>query len=53
MSDQYTPMIERLSEEYDESDSNMVLELAATDQEYANLKQQMSELKHQHPFGAP
>lgn len=50
MSDQYTPMIERISEEYDESDSNMVLELAATDQEYADLKQQMSELKHQYPF---
>ena len=50
MSDQYTPMIERISEEYDESDSNMVLELAATDQEYANIKQEMSELKHQHPF---
>ena len=29
MSDQYTPMIEHISEEYDESDSNMVLELAA------------------------
>lgn len=26
MSDQYIPMIERISEEYDESDSNMVLE---------------------------
>lgn len=50
MSDQYIPMIERISEEYDESDSNMVLELADTDQEYAILKQQMSELKHQHPF---
>lgn len=50
MSDQYTPMIERISEEYDESDSNMILELAATDQEYADLKQEMSELKHQHPF---
>ena len=50
MSNQYTPMIERVSEEYDESDSNMVLELAATDQEYAVLKQQMSELKHRHPF---
>ena len=50
MSDQYTPMIERISEEYDESDSNMVLELAATNQEYADLKQQMSELKHQYPF---
>ena len=49
MSDQYTPMIERISEEYDESDSNMVLELAATNQEYADLKQQMSELKHQYP----
>ena len=48
MSDQYTPMIERISEEYDESDSNMVLELAATNQEYADLKQQMSELKHQY-----
>ena len=41
MSDQYIPMIERISEEYDESDSNMVL---------AALKQQMSELKHQYPF---
>ena len=40
MSDQYTPMIERISEEYDESDSNMVLELAATNQEYADLKTQ-------------
>lgn len=50
MCDQYTPMIERISEEYDESDSNMVLELAATDQEYADLKQQVSELKHQYPF---
>lgn len=50
MSDQYTPMIERISEEYDESDSNMVLELAATNQEYADLKRQMSELKHQYPF---
>lgn len=50
MSDQYIPMIERISEEYDESDSNMVLELAATDQEYANLKQQMSKLRQQHPF---
>lgn len=50
MSDQYIPMIERISEEYDKSDSNMVLELAATDQEYADLKQQMSELKHQHHF---
>ena len=26
-----------ISEEYDESDSNMILELAATDQEYADL----------------
>lgn len=42
MSDQYIPMIERISEEYDESDSNMVLELADTDQGYAALKQQMS-----------
>ena len=50
MCDQYTPMIECISEEYDESDSNMVIELAATDQEYADLKQQMSELKHQYPF---
>ena len=50
MSDQSTPMIERISEEYDESDSNMILELAATDQEYADLKQQMNELKHQYPF---
>lgn len=50
MSDQYIPMIERISEEYDESDSNMILELAATNLEYAALKQQMSELKHQHPF---
>lgn len=50
MSEQYTPMIDRISEEYDESDSDMVLELAAADQEYANLKQEMSELKHQHPF---
>ena len=50
MSDQYIPMIERISEEYDESDSNMVLELADTDQGYAALKQQMSELKHQYPF---
>ena len=40
MSEQYTPMIERISEEYDESDSNMVLELAATNQEYADLKTQ-------------
>ena len=32
MSDQYIPMIERISEEYDESDSNMVLELADTDE---------------------
>ena len=39
MSDQYIPMIERISEEYDESDSNMVLELADTDQGYAGLKQ--------------
>ena len=37
MSDQYTPMIERISEEYDESDSNMVLELAATNQECVEL----------------
>lgn len=50
MSDQYTPMTERISEECDESDSNVVLELAAIDQKYADLKQQMSELKHQHPF---
>ena len=50
MSDQYIPMIERISEEYDESDSNMVLELADTDQGYAALKQQMSEFKHQYPF---
>ena len=47
MSDQYIPMIERISEEYDESDSNMVLELADTDQGYAALKQQMSELKQE------
>jgi hypothetical protein len=31
MSDQYTPMTERISEECDESDSNVVLELAAID----------------------
>lgn len=52
MSDQYIPMIERISEEYDESDSNMVLELADTDQGYAALKQQMSELKHQYVTNA-
>lgn len=50
MSDQYTPVIKRISEEYDERDSNMVLELATTDQEYADLKQEMSKLKHQHSF---
>lgn len=29
----------------------MVLELAVTDHKNADLKQQMGELKHQHPFG--
>lgn len=43
-------MIECISGEDDKSDNNMVLELVDTDQEYAVLKQQMSELKHQHPF---
>lgn len=47
----YAPMMERLSGEYDESDNNMVLELAVTDHKNADLKQQMGELKHQHPFG--
>lgn len=50
MSEQYMPMIERISEAFDEIDSDLMLELTTTDQEYADLKQQMSELKHQHPF---
>lgn len=38
MSDQYTSMIERVSREFDEIDSNLVRELAFTNQEYADLK---------------
>ena len=43
-------MIERISEEYDERDSNMFRELAATELEYADIIKEMSELKHNQPF---
>ena len=50
MSEQYTPMIERISEAFDEIDSDLMLELTAADQEYSNVKHKMSDLKRQHPF---
>lgn len=50
MSDQYTSMIERVSREFDEIDSNLVRELAFTNQEYADLKHRISDLKHQNSF---
>ena len=38
MSEQYTPMIERISEAFDEIDSDLMLELTAADQEYSDVK---------------
>ena len=50
MSEQYTPMIERISEAFDEIDSDLMLELTAADQEYSDVKHKMSDMRRQHPF---
>ena len=49
MDDSYCLLPERISEQFSEIDSDIVMDLAAASLEYAQLKAQMEELKRQHP----
>lgn len=50
MGDTYLDMPSRLEGEFSEIDSDIVMNLWDTNEEYAKLKQQTSDLKKQHPF---
>ena len=49
MDDSYCLLPERISEQFSEIDSDMVMDLAAASPEYTELKAQMEELKRQNP----
>ena len=49
MDDSYCLLPERLSEQFFEIDSDIVMDLAAASPEYTKLKAQMEELKRQNP----
>ena len=49
MDDSYCLLPERISEQFSEIDSDIVMDLAAASPEYAKLKAQMEELKRQNP----
>ena len=49
MDDSYCLLPERVSEQFSEIDSDIVMDLAAASPEYTELKAQMEELKRQNP----
>ena len=49
MDDSYCLLPERISEQFLEIDSDIVMDLAAASPEYTKLKAQMEELKRQNP----
>ena len=49
MDDSYCLLPERISEQFSEIDSDIVMDLSAASPEYAKLKAQMEELKRQNP----
>ena len=49
MDDSYCLLPERISEQFSEIDSDIVMDLAAASPEYTKLKAQMEELKRQNP----
>ena len=50
MDDNYCLLPERISEQFSEIDSDIVMDLSDANPEYAALKGQMKELLHQYPF---
>ena len=50
MSNTYCDLPSRIEDEFSEIDSKIVIDLRDTNEEYAALQQQISELKKQHPF---
>ena len=49
MDDSYCLLPERISEQFSEIDSDIVMDLAAASPEYTELKAQMEELKRRNP----
>ena len=49
MDDSYCLLPERISEQFSEIDSDIVMDLAAASPEYTKLKAQMEELKRRNP----
>lgn len=49
MDDSYCLLPEYISEQFSEIDSDIVMDLAAVSSEYAELKAQLEEMKHQNP----
>ena len=49
MDDSYCLLPERISEQFSEIDSDIVMDLAAASPEYTELKAQMDELKRRNP----
>ena len=50
MSDTYFDLPSRLEDSFPEIDSDIVTDLRKTSEEYADIQQQVSDLKQQHPF---
>lgn len=50
MNDSFYDLTKRISDSFDEMDSEIVTDLADTNAEYAALRQQLGDLKKQHPF---
>ena len=50
MSDTFYDLTKRISDSFDEIDSDIVTDLADTNAEYAALRQQLGDLKKQNPF---
>lgn len=50
MSDTFYNLTQRISDAFDEMDSDIVTDLADNNEEYAALRQQLGDLKKQHSF---
>lgn len=50
MSNTYFDLPSRIEDEFSEIDSKIVIDLRDTNEEYAALQQQISDLKKQHPY---
>ena len=50
MRDKYLDLPSRIEDGFAEIDSKIVIDLRDTNEEYATLQQQISDLKKQHPF---